>query len=178
MLRNDLVKVDIFDNEIGTIEKMDAHTQPILHRAFSVFLVNSKGEILIQRRALDKYHSAGLWANACCSHPRAGEDVLTSAKERMLDEIGASCDVQELFSFVYNNKFSENLYEYELDHVLLGYYDGDITLNPEEACDYRWLTQQQLAKELLIEPKKFSSWFTICAPRVLKILQQKQNNQQ
>jgi isopentenyl-diphosphate delta-isomerase len=100
---------------------------------------------------------------------------LASAKERMLDEIGASCELEELFSFVYCNKFNDNLYEYEIDHVLLGYYDGEIVLNPEEACDYRWVSQQDLAKELCMEPKKFCSWFIICAPRVLRILKEIEN---
>ena len=141
-----------------------------MHRAFSVFLVNSKGEILIQKRAQDKYHSPGLWANACCSHPRSGEDVISSAESRMQEELGCSCKLKELFNFVYLNKFNDNLYEYEIDHVLLGYYDGPINLDPTEASEYMWISPESLAKDLVQNPTKYSSWFIICAPRVIKLI--------
>lgn len=170
MERNKIVKVDIFDNEIGEIEKMEAHLTPVLHRAFSVYIVNDKGEMLIQKRAEHKYHSASLWANACCSHPRSGENIIESAKERMVDEIGINTELKELFSFTYLSKYSDNLYEYEVDHVLLGKYTGKIILNKEEASEFRWVDMNALAKELLNEPQKFATWFVISAPKVISLL--------
>lgn len=175
MERNDLVRVDIFDNELGTIEKMDAHLTPVLHRAFSVFLINEKGEMLIQKRAPHKYHSPNLWANACCSHPRMGENVIESAEARLVEELGFTTRVEELFTFIYLNKFNDNLYEYELDHVLLGRYDGEITLNEDEASEFKWISPDELSRDLVENPTKYSSWFLICAPRVIKHL--KNNNQ-
>ncbi|MGN1201237.1 MAG: isopentenyl-diphosphate Delta-isomerase [Candidatus Caccovivens sp.] len=170
MLRNEIVCVDVFDNELETITKNQAHSKPILHRAFSVFLINDKKEILIQKRADNKYHSGGLWANACCSHPKSQESVVISAEHRLMEELNISTTLQELFSFIYLHKFNDNLYEYELDHVLLGEYSGEVELNLEEASAYRWISIDALAQELLNEPQKFASWFLICAPRVLKYL--------
>lgn len=170
MLRNEIVCVDVFDNELGVITKEQAHLKPILHRAFSVFLINNKKEILIQKRAENKYHSGGLWANACCSHPKSQEDVLISAEHRLVEELNVSANLKELFTFIYLHKFNDNLYEYELDHVLLGKYSGNIVLNLEEASEYRWISINDLANELLNEPQKFASWFLICAPKVIKHL--------
>lgn len=170
MERNTIVKVDIFDNEIGEIEKMEAHLTPVLHRAFSVYIINSKGEMLIQKRAAHKYHSPNLWANACCSHPRRGENIVESAKERLIDEIGIKCDLEELFTFNYLSKYNENLYEYEVDHVLFGEYNGEVTLNEEEASEFRWVDLNTLFKELLNEPQKFATWFVISVPRVISLL--------
>ena len=170
MLRNELVAVDIFDRELGVVTKQQAHERPILHRAFSVFLVNKDGKILIQQRAFNKYHSGGLWANACCSHPRSGEDVVESARARLKEELNITADLTELFSFVYLHKFNDNLYEYEYDHVLLGEYNGAILLNTTEASAFRWVTPDKLAEELSRYPEKFASWFITCAPKVLEIL--------
>lgn len=170
MLRNEIVCVDIFDNELKIVTKEQAHVKPILHRAFSVFLVNDKKEILIQKRAYNKYHSGGLWANACCSHPKSKEDVLISAQNRLMEELNISCNLKELFTFTYLNKFNDALFEYELDHVLLGEYKGEVVLNEEEAIEYRWVGLKELSNELLNEPNKFASWFLICAPKVIKIL--------
>ena len=170
MERNELVKVDIFDHEIGIITKAEAHSSPILHRAFSVFLQNDKGEILIQKRADHKYHSAGLWANACCSHPRQGEEVIQSDEKRLVEELGMTTKLKELFHFVYLHKFSANLFEYELDHVLFGKYSGDIILNLEEASAFEWISKESLAKRLVEYPTEFASWFLICAPKVLELI--------
>ena len=170
MNRDRIVKVDEHDNEIGEIEKIEAHKAPILHRAFSVFIINDKNEMLIQQRAFNKYHSGGLWANACCSHPRVGEEVISSAKERMKDEIGVSCELKELFTFIYETKFSDNLYEHELDHVLLGHHNGPFVMNKEEVNDLKWISYKELAKDLEKHPDKYASWFKIAAPKVLKYL--------
>lgn len=170
MLRNEVVLVDVYDKEIRSETKTNAHKQPLLHRAFSIFLYNSKKEILIQKRAANKYHSPNLWANACCSHPKKGENITDSAKERLKDEIGVNTKIKELFSFIYLNKFNDDLYEYEYDHVFLGKYDGNVTLNEEEASETKWTTIEDLEKDLTENPLKYASWFIICAPKVLSYL--------
>lgn len=170
-----LIKVNIFDEPQGTISKQKAHEKPILHRAFSVFLY-SKNKLLIQQRALSKYHSGGLWANTCCSHPRT-ENILKDASERLDEEVGVklSADsLKELFSFTYLTKFSDNLYEYEYDHVIVGEYSDSYKINPEEVCALEWIDVDALAKDLVNSPTKYSSWFLICAPKVIKYIK-KQN---
>ena len=168
-----IIKVDINDNYVGEIEKLNAHTQPILHRAFSVFLYNGD-KILIQRRAKNKYHSGGLWANSCCSHPRANKTFLQSVKERLKEELNIfeDIDLSEIFCFTYLTKFNDNLYEYEFDHVLVGEYkNSNINFNPEEIMDYEWITLSDLKYQLVNTPQKFASWFIICAPKVINYLQ-------
>ena len=170
MERNELVRVDIFDNELGPIAKMEAHTEPILHRAFSVYLINKNKEMLIQKRASHKYHSPDLWANSCCSHPRMGEDVVESAEKRMIEELGFTTKVKELFKFNYLCEFRKDLYEYEVDHVLLGEYNGSVVLNPEEASDYKWISLDELSRDILENPTKYSHWFIISAPNVIEYI--------
>ena len=167
-MNEQLIWVDLFDHEIGHGEKLDTHVKEQLHRAFSVFLIHD-GKMLIQRRALTKYHSGGLWANSCCSHPRYGEPFETSVQTRLEVELGipkGSCAPEELFSFVYYTRF-ESLSEYEFDHVLLADYDGPIIPNPEEIMDLRWVKFEDLKQEMEEHPERFSSWFMIAAPKVL-----------
>lgn len=171
-MNNDLVMVDIFDNKIGTISKEEAHSKGILHRAFSVFLYND-GKILIQQRAFSKYHSGGKWANTCCSHPRT-ESVVADAKERLLEEVGIKCNsLKEIYVFNYFSKYAEDLFEYEIDHVLIGEYDGDFILNKEEVNDMKWVDFDSLADDMIKNPQKYATWFLICAPRVLEYLKNK-----
>ena len=118
--------VDTNDMSTGTMEKMEAHEKAILHRAFSVFIFNAKGELLLQQRATDKYHSGGLWTNSCCSHPRPGEDTLRAAYRRLREEMGFETELQKVFDFVYKASFENGLTEYEFDHVFVGEYDGII----------------------------------------------------
>ena len=168
-----LIWVDIFDNEIGSGEKLDTHVKNQLHRAFSVFLVH-EGKMLLQRRALEKYHSGGLWANACCSHPRWGEDLEEAVEKRLEEELGilrGSCVLKELFSFNYFSQY-EGLSEYEVDHVFLTDYVGDITADPDEIMDLRWISFADLQVELETKPQQFSTWFLIAAPRVLEYLKE------
>lgn len=162
--------VDLNNKKIGEMEKLEAHTRPHLHRAFSVFLI-SDGKMLIQKRADCKYHSPGLWANSCCSHPLS-DNLEEEANERMREELGIKefVPLKKIFDFVYMHKFNDNLFEYELDNVLVGNYSGKVTLNPEEASEFCWISFEDLAKQLEKEPEKFSSWFIICAPQVLKYL--------
>ena len=169
--KDKLIWVDLFDNEIGSGEKLETHVKKQLHRAFSVFIVHD-GKMLIQRRALGKYHSGGLWANACCSHPRLGESLAEAVPKRMEEELGilqGSCQLEELFVFNYFSQY-DGLSEYEIDHVFLTDYDGEIQVDPDEIMEIRWVDLKQLQKELEEEPQKFSSWFLIAAPRVLAYL--------
>ena len=173
-MEDKLIWVDLNDNEIGYGEKLDTHVRNILHRAFSVFLY-SNGKILIQQREKNKYHSGELWANSCCSHPRQGEEVIEAAHRRMEEELGikeGTCDLQEIDSFIYFQSYG-NLSEYEFDHVIVGEYEGEIIPNPEELQDYRWISYEELEKELMEQPEKFSAWFLIAAPKVLRWLQEK-----
>lgn len=166
--KDKLIWVDIFDNEIGSGEKLETHVKEQLHRAFSVFLVHD-GKMFIQRRAMEKYHSGGLWANACCSHPRSGESLDVAVQRRMEEELGipqGSCRPEELFAFTYYSRY-EGLSEYEFDHVFLCDYEGGIAPNPEEMMDSRWVDLDELQKELETSPQKFSAWFLIAAPRVI-----------
>lgn len=165
-----VVLVDFQDNPIGEIEKSAAHLSPMLHRAFSIFLY-SGNKMLIQRRAKSKYHSGGLWANTCCSHPHpcagGGNGLLECASARLLEETGIDHhNLKPLFTFTYFTRFADNLFEYELDHVLLGEYDGPFKLNPEEAEEMRWEEIPALLDDMRISPESYASWFLICAPRV------------
>ena len=173
MLRNEVVLVDIFDNEIGVETKENAHKEQKLHRAFSVFIYNDNYELLIQKRAANKYHSPLLWANACCSHPKMGENIKESAIERLKDEVGIDTDIEELFSFIYTSKYSDNLYEYELDHVFVGKYNDSIVLNPEEACEIKWISLEDLSNDLVNNPQSYATWFISCAPKVIEYLKNK-----
>ena len=167
---SDIVLVDIFDNVIGKGLKMDVHKKGLLHRAFSVFIVNDKNEMLLQKRAESKYHSAGLWSNACCSHPDLSPNIIEFASKRLFHEMGFSTDLKEIFSFIYREKFSDALYEYEYDHVLLGYYSGDVFPNEEEAGEIKWAPLESVAFNLVESPQIYSAWFIIAAPRVIEYL--------
>lgn len=168
---DDLILVDIFDNEIGKVSKAEAHSKPMLHRAFSVFLYNGN-KMLIQQRAFHKYHSGGLFANTCCSHPRTS-DILADASVRLMEEVGISLGkdhLQELFSFTYLTKFNDHLFEYEFDHVIVGEYGGNYTINPDEVNDMMWIDVDTLSADMLKNPQKYSSWFLICAPKVINYI--------
>ena len=165
----EIIKVDINDNQIGTIEKLPAHKTPVLHRAFSVFL-HDGDKILLQKRALNKYHSGGLWANSCCSHPRANMGFLESVYNRLEFELGIKDKIklEELFSFTYLSKYADNLYEYEYDHVFLGKLkEQDINFNKEEMSEVKWWSISELQEKLVTNPNMFSTWFIICAPKVI-----------
>lgn len=172
--KKSVLLVDLADNPIKQIEKLKAHKRPILHRAFSVFLYN-ENKILIQRRAKTKYHSPSLWANACCSHPITN-DIISEANVRLKEELGIKekVELKPLFSFVYYAKL-ENVYEYELDHVLVGNYCGKIKLNKTEADKFKWVEVRTLEKLLVSKPNVFAPWFLICAPRVIKHLKKPQS---
>lgn len=165
--KEDIVLVDIFGRKIGITTKSLAHKHGKLHSAFSIFIHN-KDKMLLQRRALDKYHSGGLWSNACCSHPINGIGLMDSVNKRLYEEIGIECVLEEVFQFTYFHKFNNELFEYEYDHVFVGEYDGDIKLNTDEAIEYKWITFKDLENLLLVSPEIFTVWFLIAAPWILK----------
>lgn len=167
---NELIAlVDINDRITGYETKGEVHRKGLLHRAFSVFVVRD-GKMLIQKRNPDKYHSGGLWSNTCCSHQRKGEELAESVHRRMIEEMGIDCELTELFSFVYRTQFRPDLTEYEYDHVFAGSYEGEVSVNPEEASEIRWIPLEELGKALEKTPEKFSSWFIISAPEVMRKL--------
>ena len=154
-----VILVDEKDKEIGLEEKIKAHKEGKLHRAFSVFVFNQKGEMLLQRRALTKYHSGGLWTNTCCSHPRKGEDVDKAASRRLKEEMGFSCGLKEVFSFIYKTGFDNGLMEHEFDHVFVGAYESEPKINPEEVAEYKWVTMEDLLKDVKKNPQNYTFWF-------------------
>ncbi len=162
-----VILVNKNDNQIGTLEKIKAHQQANLHRAFSVFIFNTKGEMLLQQRAKNKYHSAGLWTNACCSHPRPGEETEYAAHRRLQEEMGFDCKLEKTFHFIYKTAFDHGLTEHELDHVFIGQYNGAVVPNPVEVEDYKWINLESLKKQIKENPDIFTSWFKIAFDEVL-----------
>ena len=161
----EVILVDERDNQIGTEEKLKAHKEAKLHRAFSVLVFNEKGELLLQKRAKTKYHSPGLWTNTCCSHPAPGKDLMQEARKRLKEEMGFECDLKESFSFIYKADLGD-LTEYEFDHVLLGKFSGDPSPDREEAEDWKWIDLQYLKKDIKENPEIYTPWFRIIFNRV------------
>lgn len=161
------------DQPLGAEEKLKAHLEGKLHRAFSVFIFNSQGEMLLQRRALHKYHSPGLWSNACCSHPRPGEDSEAAAHRRMKEEMGFDCHIERAFQFTYKAEFDNGLTENELDHVFIGEYNGVVQPNPEEVAEYRWIDADSLKKDVQENPEQYTYWFCVVLDKVLKYYRRK-----
>ncbi len=162
----EVILVNEQDEQTGTIEKMEAHRKALLHRAFSVFIFNGKGEMLLQQRALGKYHSPGLWTNTCCSHPRPGEQVEVAASRRLKEEMGIDTLLEKIFDFIYRTEFENGLTEYEFDHVYTGIYSGELTPNKQEVKDYCFRSMDDIEQDLLRRPEKYSAWFRIAFPRL------------
>jgi isopentenyl-diphosphate delta-isomerase len=160
-----VILVDEQDNETGTAPKLKAHREGKLHRAFSIFVFNSRGQMLIQQRAGDKYHSGGLWTNTCCSHPQPGEAVIEAAHRRLQEEMGFDCELSEIFSFIYQVDFDNGLKENEFDHVLVGVYDQDPILNPEEAAAFAWVEPNELVQGMQAQPDRYTYWLKECCIR-------------
>ncbi|PWK79254.1 isopentenyl-diphosphate delta-isomerase [Mucilaginibacter oryzae] len=171
-MKESVIIVNADGQSIGAMEKMEAHRSGTLHRAFSVFIFNSKGRLLLQQRALDKYHSAGLWTNTCCSHPRFGESTPDAAHRRLREEMGVDCELTELFAFSYRHEFDNGLIENEYDHVFLGITDDLPLPDPAEVACFRYLSVDELALELSERPDEFTAWFKICVEKVLEIYYQ------
>ena len=166
-----VVLVNENDEPQGLMEKIEAHEKALLHRAFSVFVNNDKGEIMLQQRALSKYHSPGLWTNTCCSHQREGESNLEAGKRRLMEEMGITVPLQELFYFIYKASFDNGLTEHELDHVMVGYSDEDPKINTDEVKAFKWVPIDVLKKELIDNPDHYTVWFAIIFDRFCQHLE-------
>ena len=164
----EVILVNENDEQIGTMEKMEAHQKGLLHRAFSIFIFNSKGELLLQQRASEKYHNGGLWTNTCCSHPLPGEDVLTAANRRLHEEMGFVTLLSPAFNFTYHTSFANGLTEYEYDYVLTGTYDGIIKIYEREVSDYCFKNINDIEASLQTHPQKYTEWFKIALPQIKK----------
>ncbi len=168
-----VILVDERDQEIGVSDKLSAHREGKLHRAFSIFIFNQKGEMLLQKRALTKYHSGGLWSNACCSHPQPGESMAAAAERRLQEELGITCPLKKAFDFIYLAPMNNNLIEHEFDHVFVGRYFGMVHPNADEVVEYRWVSPEELNRELLLNPKRFTIWFKIAVKKMFEIKHRK-----
>ena len=158
---NKVILVDENDLKIGLMDKLEAHEKGLLHRAFSVFVFNSQNELLLQRRAFGKYHSEGLWTNTCCSHPIDGETLIEAGHRRLQEEMGFDCELIESFSFIYRAILGKGLTEYELDHVLIGHSDETPHLNTDEAMSFKWMSIENIKKEIELHPRLYTEWFKI-----------------
>ena len=161
-----VILVNEQDEPMGSMEKMEAHQKGLLHRAFSIFVFNGKGELLLQQRALNKYHSGGLWTNSCCSHPQPGEDTAVAAARRLKEEMGFTTPLEKIFDFVYKAAFSNGLTEYEFDHVFAGRYDGNVEYNKDEVMDYCYKPLAEIRSLMKAHPENFSKWFQLAFPKI------------
>lgn len=162
-----LILVNEKDEAVGVGEKIKIHQDGLLHRAFSAFILNSNKELLLQRRALQKYHSAGLWSNTCCGHPRPGEQVVSAARRRLKTEMGLDCRLKEVGSFIYRAEVGNGLVEHEFDHILIGQSEMDPILNPAEAIGWRWIGFNTLEADIHDRPQVYTRWLKIIITREL-----------
>ena len=171
----DVILVDEQDVQTGIMEKMEVHQKALLHRAFSIFIFNDNGEILLHKRAEKKYHSAGLWTNACCSHPQPGEEILAAAEIRLQEEMGFCTILTKAFDFIYKAPFDNGLTEHEFDHVFIGTYNGDILPNADEVSNYCFKSMEEIKDSVQSHPKKYTEWFKIAFPKMETYLQSLSN---
>jgi len=161
-MNNEVILVDEQDTQIGTEEKLAAHQKGLLHRAFSVFVFNAEGKLLLQKRNKNKYHSGGLWTNTCCSHQSPGEETLAAAHRRLKEEMGFDCEMKVVGHLLYKTHFTNGLTEHEYDYILIGSYDGPVEhVNPEEAEDWKWMAPQEIITDMKKFPEKYSYWFKL-----------------
>lgn len=172
--KEQVVLVDELDNTTGIMEKMEAHQRGLLHRAFSVLLFNDNDELLLQQRAGNKYHCAGLWTNTCCSHPYPGEDLLLAAKRRLMEEMGIGCELRKVFNFIYRASFDNGLTEHEFDHVLFGRFSGQPVINEKEVLNWKYMPFGDLQKDIAQNPQLYTPWFRIIVKKIAEgdLLQQ------
>ena len=161
MVEEQVILVDPNDNPIGTMNKMEAHEKAVLHRAFSVFILNDKNEVMLQQRAAHKYHSPLLWTNTCCSHQRVGESNIEAGKRRLFEEMGFTAELKELFHFIYKAPFDNGLTEHELDHVMIGYSNENPVINPEEVESWKWMSIDAIKEDMIVNPNDYTVWFKI-----------------
>jgi len=161
MTEEKVILVNEKDEQIGLMPKMEAHEKALLHRAFSVFILNSKNEIMLQQRAAQKYHSPLLWTNTTCSHQREGESNIQAGTRRLREEMGFETELKELFSFIYKAPFDNGLTEHELDHVMIGYYNEEPNINTEEAESWKWMSIDAVKEDMQNRPESYTVWFRI-----------------
>lgn len=167
-----VILVNEKDEQIGLMPKMEAHEKALLHRAFSVFVFNKKNELMVHQRALGKYHSPGLWTNTCCSHQRDGETNIEAGKRRLQEEMGFTTDLKDTISFIYKAPFDNGLTEHEFDHILVGHYEGEPNLNPEEVNAWKWMSLEALKEDLETNPQLYTEWFKIIFAKYYKHIEQ------
>ncbi|WP_304036276.1 isopentenyl-diphosphate Delta-isomerase [Mesonia mobilis] len=160
-MKEKVILVNEKDEQIGLMEKIEAHAKALLHRAFSVFVYNDKNEVMLQQRALSKYHSPGLWTNTCCSHQREGESNIDAGKRRLMEEMGFTTELEETISFIYKAPFDNGLSEHEFDYILIGKYDGEPNINPDEVAAWKWMSLEAIKKDLQENPANYTAWFKI-----------------
>lgn len=168
-----VILVDEKDNELGTMEKIEAHRKSMLHRAISVFIINKKGKWLLQRRAINKYHSGGLWANTCCTHPQPGETSIEAANRRLEEEMGMNAELKEIFQFEYKDVLDNELTEHELDHVFVGITEEKPNLNTTEVAEWKYISYKEIITNINKHPEKFTVWFRRIVEKVNKHISQK-----
>ena len=161
MKEDNVILVNQKDEQIGLMPKLEAHEKAVLHRAFSVFVLNSKNEIMLQQRAHHKYHSPLLWTNTCCSHQREGETNIEAGSRRLFEEMGFQTELKELFHFIYKAPFDNGLTEHELDHVMIGYSDESPIINPDEVENWKWMKIEDVKNEMFSNPNLYTIWFKI-----------------
>lgn len=170
-MNNDVILVDEYDNMIGTMQKLQAHLAGELHRAFSVFIFNSNGELLLQQRAFNKYHSGGKWTNTCCSHPNPGETTFAAANRRLNEEMGMSAELHYAFNFIYKAELLDGISEYEFDHVFIGVSDSEPVPDPGEVATVKYVNPTALTESIHANPEDYSAWLKICLERVMDCYQ-------
>lgn len=168
----EVILVNENDQELGLMEKMEAHEKGLLHRAFSVFIFNDNNELLLQRRAATKYHSGGLWTNTCCSHPRKGESLKEAGKRRLMEEMGFVTDLKPIHSFIYKAELDNDLTEHELDHILIGSFNAAPDLNTDEADDWKYVSIDEIQQDIKSHPEKYTEWFKIIFAKSLDKLRE------
>lgn len=161
MTEEKVILVNENDEQIGLMPKLEAHEKAVLHRAFSIFILNSKNEVMLQQRASQKYHSPLLWTNTCCSHQREGETNIEAGNRRLREEMGFSTELKELFHFIYKAPFDNGLTEHELDHVMIGYFNEDPAINPEEVESWKWMDIDAIKEDMQQNPDIYTVWFKI-----------------
>lgn len=177
MIEEEVILVDHSDRFLGTMPKLQAHIEGKLHRAFSIFIFNRAGELLLQQRAFGKYHSAGKWTNTCCSHPRPGEETIAAAKRRLKEEMGMKCEIHPVFSFSYLAEFENGLTENEYDHVYFGVSDVIPQPNPAEVAAFSYINMEKLQNNLIQEEEKYTEWLKICFKEVMVHYKKEQTNE-
>lgn len=161
MKEENVILVNEFDEQIGLMPKMEAHEKALLHRAFSVFVFNDQNQLMLQQRALSKYHSPGLWTNTCCSHQREGESNIQAGTRRLMEEMGFVTTLEEKTSFIYKAPFDNGLTEHELDHIMVGYYQEDPNINKEEVEAWKWMPLEDVKSDIINQPELYTAWFKI-----------------